>query len=417
MAVAEKGRNVVLTKAETDTRHDTADYTDFAHTGPGTLAGRFMRRFWHPVYLAAELPAGHAKPVRVMSEDFTLYRGDDGTPHLVDARCAHRGTQLSTGWVEGDCIRCFYHGWKYDGAGQCVEQPAEDASFAGKVKIQSYPTQEYLGLVFAYLGEGTTRRDAEYYERHAARVAAPPLPRYPELEADGVLDVWSYTRGCNYFNNLENSLDLAHIGFVHRAGTGSFDGVTDSPKVFEAAETGWGIEYYVEHPSGKKFRSQFGMPNSFHHTNFPRVPELVSHNEDLTFWVPIDDESHYQFMVSVVRLKGDVADRYIELRDQKLAKRDLPNQDLAELVLAGELRVADIDLERTDAVRLQDDIAQVGQGRVADRDRERLGRSDRGVIMIRKLWLRELRALAEGRPLTRWSYNPESLRPLARVGR
>src|SRR4029453_2584574 len=104
------------------------------------------------------------------SQDFTIYRGEDGTAHVVAPRCAHRGTQLSTGWVEGDCIRCFYHGWKYDGAGQCVEQPAEDAGFAGKVKIESSPTEEYLGLVFAYLGEA--QRDA------TGAFRPPPLPRY-----------------------------------------------------------------------------------------------------------------------------------------------------------------------------------------------------------------------------------------------
>src|SRR5438270_11130358 len=135
-----------------------------------------------------------------MSEDFTLYRGEDGTPHLVAFRCAHRGTQLSTGWVEGDCIRCFYHGWKYDGAGQCVEQPAEDAGFASKVKIGSYPTEEYLGLIFAYLGDGD----------------APPLPRYPEFEAPGVLLADLYTRQCNYFQHLENGVDEVHLAFVHR---------------------------------------------------------------------------------------------------------------------------------------------------------------------------------------------------------
>src|SRR5262245_40260054 len=78
------------------------DYLDFAHTGPGTLAGRYLRRFWQPVYVAADLPPGHAKPIRIMSEDFTLYRGEDGTPHVLAFRCAHRGTQLSTGRVEGD---------------------------------------------------------------------------------------------------------------------------------------------------------------------------------------------------------------------------------------------------------------------------------------------------------------------------
>ena len=49
-----------------------------------------------------------------MGEQFTLYRGDDGKPHVVDFRCAHRQTQLSVGWVEDDCIRCRFHGWKYD---------------------------------------------------------------------------------------------------------------------------------------------------------------------------------------------------------------------------------------------------------------------------------------------------------------
>ena len=70
---------------------DPPPWEDFVHTGPGTLAGRFMRRFWLPVELSPDLQPGQPKPIRVMSEDFTLYRGEDGTPHLVAPRCAHRG--------------------------------------------------------------------------------------------------------------------------------------------------------------------------------------------------------------------------------------------------------------------------------------------------------------------------------------
>ncbi len=88
----------------------TDDYTDFEHTGPGTLAGRYMRMFWQPIYRTEDLVPGRAVPIRIMSEDFTLYRGEGGACHLVAFRCAHRGTQLSTGWVEGDCVRCRYHG-------------------------------------------------------------------------------------------------------------------------------------------------------------------------------------------------------------------------------------------------------------------------------------------------------------------
>src|SRR4051794_16772716 len=102
-----------------------AEWEDYALTGPDTLAGRYLRRFWHPVSAAKELAVGRAKPLRILNEDFTLYRGEGGQPFAVAFRCAHRGTQLSTGWVEGDNLRCFYHGWAYDGNGQCVEQPAE----------------------------------------------------------------------------------------------------------------------------------------------------------------------------------------------------------------------------------------------------------------------------------------------------
>src|SRR5687768_12348800 len=165
--------SVVATDRPPERTYTEADYTDFEHTGPGTLAGRYMRCFWQAIYRAEDLLAGHAKPIQVMSEEFTLYRGDGGEPHLVAFRCAHRGTQLSTGWVEGDCIRCCYHGWKYDQTGQCVEMPAEDPSFPPKVQIASYPVREYLGTLWAYLGEGEP----------------PPLPRYPELETEGILEV------------------------------------------------------------------------------------------------------------------------------------------------------------------------------------------------------------------------------------
>src|SRR6266545_4763043 len=130
------------------------DWQDITHTGPDTLAGRYLRMFWQPVYRAQDLPAGRAVPVRIMSEDLTLYRGEGGKAYVVDSACGHRGTQLSVGWVEGENVRCRYHGWMYDGSGQCLEQPLEDRPFCERVKIRSLPAQEYLGLIFVYLGGG-----------------------------------------------------------------------------------------------------------------------------------------------------------------------------------------------------------------------------------------------------------------------
>jgi len=130
-------------------------WEDLVSTRPGSLAGTYMRRFWHPIYRAEDIKPGEAKPLSIMSENFTLYRGETGTPHIVDFRCPHRGAQLSAGWVEGDSIRCMYHGWCFESAGQCIEQPAEDKPFAKKIRIRSYPAREYLGLIFAYLARET----------------------------------------------------------------------------------------------------------------------------------------------------------------------------------------------------------------------------------------------------------------------
>src|SRR5512145_1035721 len=144
-------------------------YEDLVHIGPDAIAGKYMRRFWHPVCRSQDMAMGWAKPIRILGEDLTLYRDEAGVPHVVAFRCAHRGAQLSAGWVEGDCIRCRFHGWKYDSSGQCVEQPAEKETFAEKVRIRSCPTEEYLGLIFVYLGPDVP----------------PPLPRYADFEVKG----------------------------------------------------------------------------------------------------------------------------------------------------------------------------------------------------------------------------------------
>jgi 5,5'-dehydrodivanillate O-demethylase oxygenase subunit len=361
---------------------------DLPYTGPGTLAGRYLRQFWQPVAVAADLAPGHAKPIQIMSEDFTLYRGEDGAPHVVAPRCAHRGTQLSTGWVEGDCLRCFYHGWKYDGSGQCIEMPAEDASFPPKVKIASYPTQEYLGLIFAYFGEDEP----------------PPLPRLPDFEQDGVLSTSSYVRPCNYFQNLENGLDNVHVLFVHRDAPGAESYVEQGVPRILAEESAWGITERIVRADHPEQRIEGGMPNLL------LIPAQALGNRgvrvDFLAWrVPVDDARHLTFNVTFAYATGEAAEACRARRRPPTDNSGMVAVEIGEAVLRGEQRVQDL-VDHPLIVNVQDTVAQLGQGTLADRTHERLGRSDAAVILLRKLWLRELRALAEGRPLTRWAHTP-----------
>jgi 5,5'-dehydrodivanillate O-demethylase len=368
------------------------DFSEVVHTGPGTLAGRYLRLFWQPVCCSYELSVSQALPTRVMDEDFTLYRGDSGTPYLVGPRCAHRGTQLSVGSVEGECIRCFYHGWKYDGSGQCVEQPAEAQTFAEKVRIPGYPVKEYMGLIFAYLGEG----------------APPPLPRYPLFENPDIsLDVAGLRRICNYFNNIDNSLDNAHVRFVHRRHRDAAqDQVVLGDPTISVEESDWGIKRYVKYPDGKDLTFFFGMPN-INFINGQVVDPAIKRADVLVFKVPVDDENHIHFEVRAIRMTGERARAWIEERREMRAKAERDRPELVRAILAGKLRLSEVDPNRIDFVMLEDEIAQTGQGAIAVRSNEHLGRSDRGVFLLRKIWERELRNLADGRPIKQWSYRPD----------
>ena len=79
-------------------------------TTRGTPMGDLLRRFWQPVALSRELAPGKAMPVRILGDTLTLYRGASGKAYLLAGQCRHRGTVLHTGWVEGERIRCMYHG-------------------------------------------------------------------------------------------------------------------------------------------------------------------------------------------------------------------------------------------------------------------------------------------------------------------
>ena len=267
-----------------------------------------------------------------------------------------------------------------------IEQPAEENAFCHKVSIASHPLREYLGLVFAFLGTGQP----------------PEFPVHPEFEYfDGMVEIDSYSRDCNYFQNLENALDMSHVGFVHNDNVASYSGIGLGRSLC-AEESDWGVEYTFRREKDGKTRSNlFGMPNIFHMYALPNDPE-IHWQESLFWWVPIDDLSHMQFSLHRVPASGEARERIRARRQARRGEIDLAHQSLAEEILAGRLALREVDAKRCDLVRLQDDVAQLGQGRIADRSKDHPGLGDAGVIALRKLWRRELLAFEQGRATKPW---------------
>jgi 5,5'-dehydrodivanillate O-demethylase len=337
-----------------------------------------------------------------MSEDFTLFRGESGKAYLTQYRCAHRGTPLSVGWVEGDSIRCRYHGWKFDGTGQCVEQPDEPKPFCNRIKLKNYPVQEQLGLIFAYFGEGQP----------------PSLPEYPLFETGHVF-ARSTVRHCNYFNNIDNHLDNFHAEWTHR------DRATphryacwpeQMPPYQEISETDWGVTSRVRLADGNYRSYVHGMPNMLQFCTEPVVPCGATVVDAMSWRIPVDDSNHLTFTIVVVPLHGEAAEKWQEQAVKLQQAPHTPNYHWVKQVLGGEMTIEDIktlpDFEQSrDLINIQDEVTQVGQGVIANRNEENLGAADRATVLVRKVWLRELQNLIDGRPLKQWACTKD-IRPL-----
>lgn len=379
------------------------DEIAFDRTGPGTPAGRYLRQFWTPVAEASEVAAGRAKTIGVMSENFTLYRGEDGTPHLLPHRCPHRNTILGTGRVDGDTLQCFYHGWRFNGEGQCVAQPAEEHPFAHKVAIRSYPVREYLGFVFAFLGEGEP----------------PAFPTINVFSEPGFRASSTYVRKTNYFNSLENSCDWIHVFFTHARSGYTANGVNrEIPKVW-AEETEYGLAAYQRYTDGKEGTTYILMPLAMYILG--RGPKRASDGQlmqqhQLAWRVPIDDYTHRSFNAYYVELFGADADRYHE--ERTLGKALLAGKpstaEVVAAILRGELHADEVEEDRSDLVPIQDTITMEPQPPISERPYDRLGPSDGPCILLRRIYAREVRAHVSGQPNKTWAW-PHSLQAVPKI--
>ena len=347
--------------------------------GRGTPMGELLRRYWHPVGLAGDA-AATPRQVRALGEDLILFRDGEGRPGLVHSRCCHRGTTLYFGKVEDRGIRCCYHGWLFDVEGRCLEQPAEPelgARFRDRVRQPWYPVEERYGMIFAYMGPPEKM---------------PVLPRWACLEelAEGeflAADDTSIGSGggvivpCNWMQHFENIADPYHVPILH----GSFSGtqftevMNKFPRELEFSLTDKGIKIRSvrDMPDGRVMNrvtegvlpTVRAVPNPVH--GVMGIPV-----ESLGWVLPIDDTHFRIYTAARVREEGVFLPRSTRDPFTRKTWHDLTDEERRE--------------------RPGDWEAQVGQGPITFHSEEHLASSDRGIVMLRRMFEQQVEAVAKG---------------------
>lgn len=198
---------------------------------------------WYVVLESVELGR---KPLGVqrLGRRLVFWRGTDGRPHAHADRCPHLGAALSGGTVREGRLVCPFHGFAFNGAGQCEHIPANGCS--GKVPagmaLEGFPLREAHGFIWLWLGP--------------VRDSYPALPFFAQLD-----DGWRYRTDSvewpvHYTRAIENQLDVAHLAFVHRSTIGRAGrSFVDGPYV-EADAAGIRVWVTNTHDRGQERRSQ-----------------------------------------------------------------------------------------------------------------------------------------------------------------
>jgi nitrite reductase/ring-hydroxylating ferredoxin subunit len=160
---------------------------------------------WFVVAPSSELPPQRVLPLRYFGKDFVLFRSALGTAHLLDAYCPHLGAHLGHGGVvAGESIRCPFHGFCFDGAGNSTHIPLSPRR-APSPTIPSYPICERNGLIAVY-----------HHPAHEAPETEVPV--VPECVSDAwtPFDLRRWKIRTHVQEMAENGFDMLHFRHLHK---------------------------------------------------------------------------------------------------------------------------------------------------------------------------------------------------------
>ena len=350
---------------------------ELTQTGPGTICGEYLRRYWHPIFLTTEL-GDKPRLIKILSEELVLFRDKGGHYGLVHKNCPHRRASLEYGKCVDHGIQCCYHGWVFDVDGTVLEIPSEPQESISAINVRTsirlgaYPVKEFKGLLFAYFGPQEER---------------PEFPLYDTFDIDGmIMTPYAAPFKCNWIQVLDAIVDPVHTAFLHQS----------------QFSDGFGVLGEIEFYHRQKIRFLGTATRRVGENAWVRVNELILPNftqsgsafavdgtqekhfgrSAFTRWVvPIDDENCIAFAWGNFGERGDPL--------------ELNTVEGMQLIEQGEL----IDRTYEEKQSSPGDVEAVeGMGSISDHEKENLvSGGDRGVAIYRAQMRILCRSLQKGK--------------------
>lgn len=368
--------------------------------------GKLMRCHWTPVCLCEELaePDGQPVLIEVLGERFVAFRDSESRIGLLDELCPHRHASLVLGRNEDCGLRCLYHGWKFDvtGRGVALGSEPEGSLLHDKVFHRAYPTVEWGGFVWAWLGEA-----------EAAPEFQPPAFAPTGEERVSILKI---RVPANWAQMTEGQIDSAHSSSLH-----SSDMVPARVESAAADETSWYRPSTDKSPRMQIERTAYGfhyaairrpIKNASSHS-YVRVTEYIAPYTSLippntsynvtTVIVPIDNtESMFHFIAW-----GKDDDVVPDTDTWRRFAHAVPGEDLDPATwatygnMANRFRQNREDMKNGDFTGIpgipnQDIAMWVSMGAVVNRTDDILGASDMAIVEFRKLMVEAAKVVAAG---------------------
>ena len=168
----------------------------------------FVRNCWYMAGWSRDFPQERPTPVTILDEALVIYRTGSGAPVAMRDRCCHRFAPLSLGRIEGDDMRCMYHGFKFAPSGKCIEIPGQ-AKIPPQACVRTYPIVDKHSGAWVWMGDPALADEAL-------------IPNFVGIDDPA----WAMKPGrmdynANYILINDNLLDLSHIPFLHNRSLGA----------------------------------------------------------------------------------------------------------------------------------------------------------------------------------------------------